>query len=126
LGNFPITVEALKEQQEIVHKAFFRDIFVQLGDLTGDRRTTVEIIERLREGLRRLALPVARLQSELFNPVITRSTMLLIRHGKIPQPPIELEGQQLGIEYEGQLALALKGQQAKGFQQWVEFAGAME
>ena len=126
LGNFPITVEALKEQQEIIHKAFFRDIFVQLGDLTGDRRTTVEIIERLREGLRRLALPVARLQSELFNPVITRSTMLLIRHGKVPQPPVELEGQQLGIEYEGQLALALKGQQAKGFQQWVEFAGAME
>ena len=126
MGNFPITKESLMDQQELIHKAFFRDIFVQLADLQGDRRTTVEIMERLREGLRRLALPVARLQSELFSPVITRSVFLLIRNGKIPTPPVELEGQTMVIEYEGQLALALKSQQARGFQMWAEFVGAME
>jgi len=125
-GNFPITKEMLEFQQEIVHKAFFRDIFVALGDMKGDRRTTVEIIERIKEGLRRLALPVARLMSELFNPVVTRSVMLLIRNGSIPEPPAELQGQAFGIEYIGELALALRNQQAKAFQQWASFVAQME
>lgn len=126
LGNFPVTREMLEFQQEVIHKAFFRDIFVQLSGLTGDRRTTVEIIERIREGLRRLALPVSRVQSELFNPVIMRSVLLLVRNGRIPYPPPELQGRQFGIEYQGELALALRNQQAKGFQQWAEFVAAME
>jgi hypothetical protein len=125
-GNFPISKEMLEFQQEKVHKAFFKDIFVQLGDLKGDRRTTVEIIERIKEGLRRLALPVARMQSELFNPLITRCVLLLIRNGRIPSPPPELEGASFGIEYIGELALALRNQQAKGFQQWANFVAAME
>jgi hypothetical protein len=120
-GNFPITKDIIEMVQNKVDKAYFKDIFVQLADLTGDRRTTVEIIERLKEGLRRLALPVMRLQSELLNPVITRSVLLLIRNGKIPMPPQELSGRGFGIEYKGTLALALKSQQAKGFMQFAEF-----
>ena len=126
MGTFPITREMLEFQQEIIHKAFFRDIFVQLADLRGDRRTTVEIMERIREGLRRLSLPVARLQSELFNPLITRSIKLLIRNGRIPMPPPQLQGESFGIEYVGELALALRSQQAKGFMQWATFVGQME
>jgi len=123
LGNFPITREMLEFQQEIIHKAFFRDIFVQMADLKGDRRTTVEIMQRVQEGLRRLALPVARLQSELLTPVVMRSVLLLIRNGRIPYPPKELQGASFGIEYIGPLALALQSQQANGFLQWVS-AGA--
>jgi hypothetical protein len=120
-GNFPITKDIIEMVQGKVDKAYFKDIFVQLADLTGDRRTTVEIIERLKEGLRRLALPVMRLQSELLNPVIIRSVLLLIRNGIIPMPPRELQGRGFGIEYKGTLALALKSQQAKGFMQFAEF-----
>lgn len=111
MGSFPITREVLEMQQEIVHKAFYRDIFVQLSELQGDRRTTVEIIERLKEGLRRLALPVARLQSELLNPVIERTVRLLIRNGRLPEPPLGLDA--FSIEYKGELALALQNQKAQ-------------
>jgi len=122
-GNFPITKDILEYQQELIHKAFFRDIFVQLADLSGDRRTTVEIYERLREGLRRLALPVARLQSELFTPLITRSFMLMIRNGKMEPPPPQLAGANFGVEYLGELSLALQSQKAKGFKAWAAFVG---
>lgn len=125
LGNFPITKEMLEFHQEIIHKAFFRDIFVALSDLT-QRMTTVEIRARMREGLRRLASPVARLHSELMNPTIMRSTLLLIRNGRIPRPPRELEGARFGIEYKGQLALALQDQQAQGFVRWADFLGQLE
>jgi hypothetical protein len=126
LGNAPVTDKMLEQQRALIHQAFFRDIFVQLTDLRGDRRTTVEIMERVREGLRRLASPVARLQSELLNPIITRSFLLLVRNGRIPYPPPELQGQSFGVEYTGQLALALRDTQAKGFMQFATFAGQME
>lgn len=118
LGNFPITEKEVGNQQDFIHRVFFRDIFVQISDLKGDRRTTVEIIQRLQEGLRRLASPVARLQSELLTPLITRAIMLLVRNGRIPYPPPELQGQDFGIEYLGPLSLALQAQQANGFSQW--------
>ena len=118
LGNFPINEKVMEFLQGIIHKAFFRDIFAQLMNLTGDRRTTVEIRERIKEGLRRLASPMARMQAELLDPTITRSLLLEIRNGKLPPPPPELAGQELTIEYKGELALALRDQQAKGFLQF--------
>ena len=122
LGSPPVTMEMITLHQEKIHKAFFKDIFAPLTDLTGDRRTTVEIRERVREGLRRLANPVQRLQQELLSPIITRTFNLLIRNGRMPIPPLELQGAGFGIEYIGELGLALRDQFAKSFQQ---FAGGV-
>ena len=91
-----------------------------MAHLPGDRRTTVEIRERVKQAMKKLAGPVYRLQSELFTPVITRSVLLLIRNGVIPYPPIELRGRGFGIEYISELALAMRDQQTQAFQR---FAG---
>ncbi len=122
-GSFPITKDFLEFQQEKIHKAFFKDVFVPLADLTGDRRTTVEIRERLKEGLRRLATPVQRLQEELLDPIIIRSFKILEEHGLMSAPPQELEGQDLDIEYVGELGLALRNQAANAFMQFAAFSG---
>jgi hypothetical protein len=114
-GNFPISKDMIEMQQEIINKGFFKDVFVMLGDLKGDRRTTVEIQARLKEGLRRLVSPVARLEYELFTPIVTRSVLLLMRNGRIPEPPPELQGQELQVEYVGELAMAMRTYQARAF-----------
>lgn len=119
-GSFPITKEVLELIQNIVHRVFFVDVFAPLANLPGDRRTTVEIRERVKQAMKKLAGPVYRLQSELFTPVITRSVLLLIRNGRIPYPPPELQGQGFGIEYISELALAMRDQQTQAFQR---FAG---
>lgn len=125
LGSFPYTKEIFEMQRDIIHRAFFRDVFAPLADLPGDRRTRLEIIERVKQAMKRLSGPVYRLQSELFNPVITRSMLLLIRNGAIPSPEEagvpELAGKGFGIEYTGELALALRDQQARAFQQFAAF-----
>ena len=126
LGNFPISKDILEAKEESVRKAYFVDVFVQLTNLKGDRRTRLEISERLREGLRRLSLPVARMQAELFNPLITRVVNILIRNGVIPPPPPELQKKGFKIEYVGPLALALRNQQFRGTQEWVAFTAEME
>lgn len=119
-GNFPITKDMLEFTQNIIHRIFFVDVFAPLANLPGDRRTTVEIRERIKQAVKKLAGPIYRLQSELFTPLITRSVLLLIRNGVIPRPPAELQGQAFGIEYVSELALAMRDQQARAFTQ---FAG---
>ena len=119
-GNFPITKEMLEFVQNIVHRIFFVDVFAPLAHLTGDRRNMLEIRERIKQAMKKLAGPIYRLQSELFTPVITRSVLLLIRNGVIPRPPAILEGRGFGIEYISELALAMRDQQSRAFQQ---FAG---
>lgn len=115
-GNFPVTDKIIEMQREVVHKAFYRDVWAQFLDLKGDRRTTVEIRARQLEGLRRMGQPAGRIQSELFDTLITRTLHLLIRNGEIPEPPEGLEI--FEIEYLGLMANALSSGQARGFQQW--------
>jgi hypothetical protein len=125
-GSPPVGKDMLEYEREGIREMFFKNVFEQLSMLTGDRRTTIEIIERLREGMKKLSKPIGRLFNELFDTMITRSVLLLIRNGQLPPPPPELQGQGFKIEYYGPLALALRDQQSRGFQYWIEAAGLME
>lgn len=126
MGNFPYTKEFVEWKQEQIRKLFFNDIFVQLANLKGDRRTTTEIRERLAEGLQRLGPPVGRLQEEWLNPMVIRDIMLLLRNGELPPLPPEIQGQSFKVEYVGRLAMELKSQQAQGFLKWVGYGAEME
>ncbi len=125
-GNFPFSTETLETERDELRKIMFNDVFVQLRDLKGDRRTTLEIRERLIEGLQRLGTPFGRLQAEWLTPMVTRDIMLLLRNGQLPPLPPEMQGKSFKIEYVGRLALQLKGQQARGWQQWVGIGVELE
>jgi hypothetical protein len=122
-GNFPYTEKSLQDQREIIDRAFFKNAFDPLADLKGDRRTTLEIQERIRGTLKKLGPPVGRVWRELMSPTITRSVLELIRNRVVEPPPEELSGAGFGIEYIGPLALALKSEQARGLQEWLNFVG---
>ena len=125
-GNFPISKDILEFIQAIIHRIFFKDVFAPLAELSGDRRTTLEIRERIKQAVKKLAGPIYRLQSELFTPVITRSVLLLIRNGVIPPPPEELAGRNFGIEYISELALAMRDQQSRAFVQFADLVTALD
>ncbi len=126
VGNFPITETSLDRQQELIHRAFFKNAFSPLEDLTGDRRTTLEIRERIRQTWHRIGPPVGRFWYEFMEPCMIRSILLLIRNGVVAKPPADLEGANFGLEFIGPFALELRSQQAKAFQEWVLFVGDME
>jgi len=127
LGNFPVTEQAIERIQNVIHRAFFVDVFAPLANIGGEARMThAEIMERIKTAMKKLALPVYRLQCELFNPTITRSVILLIRNGRIPMPPPSLQGQGFGLEYVGELALAMRDQQALAFQRFTQTIVALE
>ena len=126
VGNFPITEKSLDRQQLIIDRAFFRDAFSPLENLTGDRRTTLEIRERIKQTWHKIGPPVTMIWYELMEGCIIRSISLLIRNEVVDPPPIELEGVNFGLEFVGPFALELRSQQAKAFQEWVSFVGELE
>jgi len=118
-GNFPITREMLEMERQIIKDAFFHDAFAPLKDLKGDRRTTLEIQERVQEAFRRIGSPIGRLESELFTPLIVRCYKLLVRNGVIPPPPEILQGRNLKVIYKGPLSLAQQNAEVRASQQWM-------
>jgi len=122
-GNFPISEASLDRQTAIIDRAFFKQAFDPLADLKGDRRTTLEIQERIRGTLKKLGPPVGRIWLELLTKTLKKSVLELIRNRAVESPPPELSGVGFGMEYVGPLALALKSEQARGFQEWINFVG---
>ena len=125
-GNFNITEKSLERQTGIIDRAYFKNAFAPLADLTGDRRTTLEIRERIRQTWPQIGPPVARIWHEQMSPLVERSILLLIRNGVAPPPPPELEGVNFGLEFVGPFALELRSQQSKAFQEWAFVVGELE
>jgi hypothetical protein len=115
-GAFPVTKDEINDQKEVIRRFCYNHIFTLFTSMTGDRRTTLEIMKKDRESLRLLVSPVARQQVELFNATLTNVIPLLIEWGRIPEPPPELIGMPYSIEYQGELAMAMKESQARGFE----------
>ena len=118
-GNFPITKDILEMERQVIRDAYFSQAFAPLTGLTGDRRNTLEIRQRVQEAFKKIGSPIGRIQSELFTPSLTRVIMLLLRNGVIPQPPPELEGESIKLEYVGPLSLALQSSEIEASQIWM-------
>ncbi len=125
-GNFNITEASLDRQTGIIDRAFFKNAFDPIEDLTGDRRTTLEIRERIRSKWPKIGTPVARIWYEQIAPLVERSILLLIRNGVVGRPPAELEGVNFGLEFVSPFALELRSQQSKAFQEWALIVGELE
>lgn len=125
-GNFNITEKSLERQTGIIDRALFKNAFAPLDDLTGDRRTTLEIRERMRGKWPKIGTPVARIWYEMISPLVERSILLLIQNGAVMSPPSELQGEGFRLEFVSPFALELRSQQSKAFQEWVRIVGEME
>lgn len=123
LGSFPVGKDIIDMQRQLVKDAFHSQAFAPLTDLTGDRRTTLEIRQRVQESFKKIGSPIGRIQSELFTPMIERVVMLLLRNGKLPPMPPEVQGSEFKIEYIGPLSLALKSSEVEASQQWISVLG---
>ncbi len=122
-GAYPISKDALEGQREIIKEAFLKNALEQISSLTGDRRTTVEIFARLKEGFKKLSQPIGRTFSELLNPDISRSIRMLIQNGEVAPPPPTLKN--VKIKYTGPLALALQDQHVEAFDLWLDMVTRM-
>jgi hypothetical protein len=125
----PQGITALSNDINIVEKrldqAFFADLFLMLAQ--SDRReiTAREVDERHEEKLLALGPVLERLHNEALNIAVTRTFMIAFRAGLIPQPPQEVQGQDLKVEYTSILAQAQQAVAIAGIERFMGMVGSM-
>ena len=103
--------QLIMETENRINRAFFVDLFLMLA--MSDRRgaqpvTAREIEERHEEKLLALGPVLERTNDELLDPLVDRAFAMLLRAGGVPEPPQELAGVDLKIEYISLMAQAQK------------------
>lgn len=115
-------VEAKIERvQNSIGRGFFNDLFLFLQQ--HPQATATEILEKKSEKVMLLGPVITRQQDELFDPMFERTFGVAYRADYFPQPPAELEGHDLEIEYISQLAIAQRMAGVSGIYDYLGFIG---
>ena len=122
-SNNPVGLQMEEQRRKAIRENFFVD---QLMTVQGQNMTATEVMQRTEEKMRLLGPVLGRLQSELLQPLITRSFNLLFKNGKFPQPPEMLGDQDIEIEYVSPLAKAQKTQELSSIMRGIEIFGSMQ
>lgn len=114
-GNFQVAIAELQGMRDQVRKSMMVD---QVQIPQEGTKTAYEISVRMGM-LRQLTGPVfGRLQSE-FARIVERCFWLLVRNGRIPPPPKEMEGiTKLGVRYVSPMARSQRNEEVNAIEQF--------
>lgn len=122
-------IEALENKQQQVRmridRGFFADLFLMLSQ--SDRReiTAREIEERHEEKLLALGPVYEGLSQELLDPLVDITFNIMLRQGLVPEPPEELQGMPLRVEYTSIMAAAQKSLGVSSIERHTGFVGGL-
>lgn len=113
----------IQKTQEAIKRKSFADLFLMMIDAerSGTPITATEVMERQSEKLSVLGPVLERLESELLNPLIDRTFGIMLRVGLIPEPPQEIQGMELKVQYISVLAQAQKMNGVTAINQVINF-----
>jgi hypothetical protein len=100
-ANTPVGLNLEEQRRAAIQQTYFID---QLISEQSQRMTATEVMQRNEEKMRMLAPVLGRLQAEMLKPLIDRSFNILVRSKMLPEPPKQLQGQTIDIEYVSPLA----------------------
>ena len=117
-------VQDMQEVQQRINKAFSVDMFLMLTERTNNM-TATEVAERHSEKLMMLGPVLSRLNTEVLRNFIDRTFNILQRGGMLPNPPEELAGRPLSIEYTSMLARSQRAVRASSLDNFLQRVGSV-
>lgn len=115
-------MEDIKEVQARIKDIFFNNLFMMISQLQ-TVRTATEIDARKEEQLVQLGPVIERFENEFLSPAITRVFNIMNRGGLLPEPPPEIAGAPIEIEYVSMLAEAQKAVATSSIERVMQIAG---
>lgn len=97
----------IQDHQRRVSRAFYEDLFLMISNSDGDV-TATEIRERKEEKLLVLGPVLEQVNQDLLDPLIDTMFFEMIEQGQVPEPPPEIQGLQIKVEYISIMAMAQK------------------
>jgi hypothetical protein len=120
-GDIQLAFESENQTRDQINRAFYADLFLMLAQNNDPNKTATEVRELIEEKLTLLGPALGRLQTELFDPMLSRCFWVLYRNKMIAPVPQELMGQGLEVEYIGRLALAMKQTETRATASTIQF-----
>lgn len=108
--------EDINESERRISRGFYEDLFLMLSQSDRRQITAREVEERHEEKLLMLGPVLERLNDEALNIAIDRTFNIANRNGLLPEPPEELQGMNLKVEYISILAQAQKAVATQGIE----------
>ena len=102
------TLDEKAELERSLQQMYFQDIFLMIANEQRNDITATEIIARQQERMMVLGPVLSGLDDEFFDPLIDIVYYYMDLRGMIPEPPPELDGVKLKVEYISILAQAQK------------------
>jgi len=115
------TLLKTQELKEAINKGLFINLFQSILSAPDVRRTATEVQARREEGLFALGTVVERFTTEGLNPMLDRTFRILFEKGLFPEPPEELQGQELKVEYTSILSQAQKAGALNSIERFLGF-----
>lgn len=112
--------EKQAQTRQRIQRAFYEDLFLMLSQ--SDRReiTAREIDERHEEKLLALGPVLEQLNQDILDPLIDNTFYFMMEQGQIPEPPEEIAGVNLKVEY---ISIMAQAQKLLGVASMDRFAG---
>jgi hypothetical protein len=118
--------EDIRDVQQRIDRTFYADLFLLLSQMEGIQpRNQFEIAERKEEKLLALGPVLENIYGGQLEPVIDRAFALMNARRMLPEPPSELQGQDLQVEYISMLAQAQKAVSTGSIERGVAFVGQL-
>jgi rRNA-processing protein FCF1 len=111
------------DHQKRIQRAFYENLFLMLAMTDRREITATEVNERKEEKLIALGPVLEQLNLELLDPLIDITFNIMLKQDMIPEPPPELSGQKLKVEYISILHQAQKLTGLVGIEKLIRFAG---
>ena len=119
------TVEVDQKIEKIenrISRCFYEDLFLMLANDNRSNITAREIDERHEEKLLALGPVLEQLNQDLLDPLIKITFQIMNAQGLVPEPPEELQGQDVKVEYISVMAQAQKLIAIGGLERTLQFA----
>lgn len=118
-GNLSVGFEMMKEERGVINDAFLVTLFQILVETP--QMTATEVMERAREKGSLLAPTMGRQQSELLGPMIARELDILLRMGKLPEPPPEFR-KEYKVVYDSPMSRVQQAEEGAGTMRMIQWA----
>ncbi|WP_105667778.1 portal protein [Cronobacter dublinensis] len=113
----------IQDTRQLINSAYFVDLFMMLQNVNTRSMPVEAVIEMKEEKLLMLGPVLERLNDEFLDPLIDRAFSMMARKNMLPEPPEEMQGMPLRIEYISVMAQAQKAIGLSSLERFVSFVG---
>ncbi len=113
----------IQDTRQLINSAYFVDLFMMLQNVNTRSMPVEAVIEMKEEKLLMLGPVLERLNDEFLDPLIDRAFSMMARKNMLPDPPQEMQGMPLRIEYISVMAQAQKAIGLSSLERFVGFVG---